>query len=327
MAIVLNAWDVAGGGDHSMTHLIYYLVAPKQTLTPGDMPGLTPCRSPPPTRHLLRLVSHTTSIRVRASNHATPGSHGLRVPPHLYSPAQNLEGRETCPDPRGSPAQEPLPLSWRKGRAAFSAKVLNPRSGVFGTLLPSARDNDQAEATGLSWRGRWLEASCHTMAQPWHYLGQAALCPRQAALHTPAKGLSLKHNKHHFPRSGHQGPATSLWIKPRLSTRLKGPRDCRQLSVLLGWGVPGQRMARQLLHQKIRDQDRPQFPLSRRHPPSPPDLHEVGPELSYALLAPPPQEPGPPGKEQQGPESLWLRGWRNSLIQGTHHPTRLSLRW
>ena len=209
-----DAWDVAGGGDHSMTHLIYYLVAPKQILTPGDMPGKTPCRSPPPTRQLLRLGSHTTSIRARASDHSTPGSHGLRVPPHLYSPAQNLEGGETCPDPWGSPAQEPLLLSWRKRRAAFSAKVLNPRSGVFGTLLPSARDNDQAEATGLSWRGRRLEASCHTMAQPWHYLGQAALCPcqaalcpRQAALHTPAKGLSLKHNKHHFPHSGPPGPS------------------------------------------------------------------------------------------------------------------------
>lgn len=190
-----------------MTHLIYYLVAPKQILTPGGMQELTPCRSPPPTRHLLRLGSHTTSIRARASDHSTPGSHGLRVPPHLYSPAQNLEDGETYTDPRGGPAQEPLPLSWRKRRAAFSAKVLDPRSGVFGTLLSSARDNDQAEATGLSWRGQRSEALCHIMAQPWHCLGQAALCPRQPALHTPAKGLSLKHNKHHFPRSGPPGPS------------------------------------------------------------------------------------------------------------------------
>lgn len=68
-------------------------------------------------------------------------------------------------------------------------------------------------------------------------LGQAALCPRQPALHTPAKGLSLKHNKHStFPAQAHQGPATSLWIKPRLSSRLEEPCDCCQLSVLWGGG-------------------------------------------------------------------------------------------
>lgn len=114
MDIVLNARDVSEGGDHSMIHLNYYLVAPKQILTPGATLGLTPCRSPPPTRHLLRLGAPTTSIRARASDHSTPGFHRLRVPPHLYSPAQNLKHGETCPDPRGGPAQEPFPLSLEK---------------------------------------------------------------------------------------------------------------------------------------------------------------------------------------------------------------------
>lgn len=54
--------------------------------------------------HLLGLGAPTASVKPRASGRSGPGSLGVWVPSHLHSPARDLRGGETCPNPRGGPS-------------------------------------------------------------------------------------------------------------------------------------------------------------------------------------------------------------------------------